>query len=148
MRVDANYIVSGLYQGSEPPTGTILADQGFRLLVLCARGIQPPAAAFPGMRVIHCPLEDDQRSALSESEWRRARGAAVEIAVAMRQGLSVLVTCAAGINRSAVVTALALHELYGYSGRAAADVVRGDRTVIFMNLGMLRQLHALPAVAR
>jgi hypothetical protein len=51
-------IAPGLYQGSKPPFGTELKDLGFDVLVLAAREIQPASVYFPGIEVIHAPIDD------------------------------------------------------------------------------------------
>ena len=47
-----------LYMGGVPSIGYAVRNAGFDVLVLCASEYQPPARDFPGVQVIHCPLED------------------------------------------------------------------------------------------
>ena len=124
--VDATRIASGLYQGGLPPEGQLLYRRGFHTLVLAAKEHQPPAARFPGLRVLHAPL-DDSGTPMSTAEWRIAKAAAERVARAVLSGQRVLITCQQGRNRSGLVTALALHLLTGYAGSACAERVRQHR---------------------
>lgn len=124
--LDCHEIIPGLWQGSAPAHGQDVKDAGFDVLVLCASGHQPSAEEFPGVRVVRAPF-DDHALNLSESEtaWFAAR----QVASALKKRRKVLVTCVAGINRSALVAALAIHERLGYSGKACMELVRGKRWV-------------------
>lgn len=105
--VDATRIVRGLWMGSRPPTGRAVAEAGFDLLVLCAEEYQPPAWQFPGVEVFHAPFDDNDIGPTSE-EQATARHAAERVTDALREERNSLVTCAAGRNRSALVTGLVL----------------------------------------
>jgi hypothetical protein len=101
--IEANRIVSGLYQGSAPPQGPGVAAAGFDALVLCALEYQPPARCFPGAIVLRCPLDDDLTRAVPKGGRRRVIEAGRQIAEILRRGGRVLVTCVAGRNRSGLV---------------------------------------------
>lgn len=105
--LDVTQIVPGLWMGSKPETGHAVSKAGFGLLVLCADQYQPPASHFPGVKVIHAPL-DDSDIRLRPHDEATARAAAKRVADAMRTGSEVLVTCWAGRNRSGLVACLAL----------------------------------------
>ena len=49
------------------------------------------------------------------------------VATCLRRGERVLVTCQAGINRSALVAGLAMVKAYGYAGDQALRAVRANR---------------------
>jgi protein-tyrosine phosphatase len=100
--MDASNIVPRLWVGSRPPLDRDLPE--FDMLVLCAQEIQPARVGF-AKQLLRCPIPD---SALSSDELRRAVAASGHVAQALRGGKRVLVTCAAGLNRSAFVAALAL----------------------------------------
>lgn len=125
---DADYIAPKLYQGSAPPPGPELRARGFDLLVLAAEEIQPPAWAFPGVRVIYAPSDDS--SHIPEST---AHPAAQEVARYLRAGKRVLVTCAAGLNRSGLISALALWYATGRSGRECVAQVQKRRAYALCN---------------
>lgn len=124
--IDASRIAPRLYQGGKPPAGPALAAAGVRVLVLCAKEHQPPAESFPGVRVIHAP-NDDSGPPSSLDEMCGAVEAARLAAAWWRFGARVLVTCAMGLNRSGLVTALILKMLSGDSGRACVERVRSHR---------------------
>lgn len=126
--LDADMIYPGLWQGSLPPDGHVLAEAGFDVLVLCAREYQLEAELFPGVQVLHAPNDDDSSRAMTPSEWRLAQATGRIVANLVRSNKMVLVTCIAGINRSGLVSALAIHHLTGKSGRdCIRDVQRNRR---------------------
>jgi len=125
--IEANRIGPRLYQGSKPPFGRNLQRAGFDILALCALEHQPRARAFPGIEVLHVPLDDADHPP-SELEWRLALGAAKHIALGVRAGRRALVTCMQGRNRSGLVTALSLHFLTGQPGRVCTSYVQQART--------------------
>lgn len=103
MHIDANQIVPRLWQGSEPPQGWHLRRLGVDVLVLCAMEFQPPATKFPGVKVIHAPMNDSEHVPVEE-----AKRAAFLASREHGRGSNVLVCCHMGINRSGLVTALIL----------------------------------------
>jgi hypothetical protein len=125
-QLDADRIVTRIYQGSYPPPGREVARCGFDVLVLCAVELQTPALFFDGVQVIHCPLDDAE---LTAQEWARAQTTARKIAVRLhgRPQSRALITCAAGRNRSGLVTALTLHLITGKSGLQIIEHIRKRR---------------------
>jgi protein-tyrosine phosphatase len=103
-------IVPGLYVGSKPAPGR---HEGIDTIVLAAMEYQPPAELFPGAEVIHVPLDDAPGRPMREDEIVAATKAAERVARRLRAGRRVLVSCAMGLNRSALVAAIAMHEIYG-----------------------------------
>lgn len=102
--MDASNISKRLWVGGKPPFDRDLPE--FDTLVLCAQELQPQPEQLAFKRqVIRVPLPD---SALSTDELRRALAAARHVAVALTDGRRVLVTCRAGLNRSALVASLGL----------------------------------------
>lgn len=99
---------------------------GFHALVLTALEWQIPALEFPGLAVIHAPNNDDG-SPLTRDQLDRALTAARQVVTRLQNGQKVLVTCAAGVNRSGLVSALSLHFLKGWSGDKCIAVVRKRR---------------------
>jgi protein-tyrosine phosphatase len=123
MALDADRVAAEIWQGSLPPKGSTVSDNGFDVLVLSARELQAPARHFPGVRVLHAPLNDD---APTLTELRTAFAAAKAVASAGRSGKKVLVTCAAGRNRSGLIVALSLMML-GMKASQATSLVRAAR---------------------
>lgn len=102
--LDAHLVHTRLWVGSEPPLDRNLPK--FSTLALCAAEIQPQDGDIRfGGRVIRARLHDHKPS---DIEVRQAVGAAALVARELRRGGNVLVTCAAGLNRSALVAGIAL----------------------------------------
>jgi protein-tyrosine phosphatase len=95
--VDADWIAKGLYIGSVPRS-----CGSFDAVVLAAKEYQKLGLLCP---VILAPLDD---SVPSREEIKIALAAAHKVNSLRRNGKRVLVTCAQGRNRSALVAALAL----------------------------------------
>ena len=124
--IDMDEIIPGLYQGYRPPQGAALRRAGVRALVLAAEEHQPSARRFPGVWVLHAPLDDHQRP-LSKTEWGRILGAAQFAARNVLDGRRTLVTCAAGLNRSGIIDACTVSFLTGLSGAEAVELVQFRR---------------------
>lgn len=104
--LDANRVFERLWVGGRPPFDRPL--EHFDVLVLCAAELQPlpPELAFRG-RVIRPRLLDHRPT---DAEVHRAITAGSLVAAELAAGKRVLVTCRAGLNRSALVAGLALIE--------------------------------------
>ena len=126
--LDADEIAPRIWQGSKPPLGQLVAQEGFDTLVLCAREYQPASVYFPGVQVVHAPNDDaPEIYPFTEENLKTAVRASGLAAQAVEKDHRVLVTCAAGINRSGLVVALMLHRLYGLSGSSCIQLVRRRR---------------------
>jgi protein-tyrosine phosphatase len=142
--LDADEILSGLWQGAEPPQGEHLARAGFKVLVLAAQEHQPRSKSFPGLLVVHAPL-DDSGPPPTGDELRIATSAARVVAKQLRDGHKTIVTCHMGINRSGLISALALHFHLGISGADALARVRQRRFGALTNRFFSQYLSPLPA---
>jgi protein-tyrosine phosphatase len=109
--MDASNVATRLWVGAAPPFDRDLPT--FDTMVLCAAELQPERVAFHGL-LIRCPIPDD---ALNQVELTRVLLASMAVANSIARGDRVLVTCAQGLNRSALVAALALHRLTRMSSR-------------------------------
>lgn len=128
MKLDFSEIVPNLYQGGYPGPGSQVAEAGFDILVLSAREYQRSHVYFPGVKVIPAPNNDSPTHfPLTAEDLKIAVRAAFKVAHAVQEGEKVLVTCAAGMNRSGLISALAIHILYGWSGDQCIRVVREKR---------------------
>jgi protein-tyrosine phosphatase len=147
-QLDATKIAPKIYQGSMPPPGTHVRACGFDVLVLMAEtheytdegGYVPGNVSFPGVKVIHAPIDD---GVLSESEWTEAIAAATQTARYVRKGARVLITCRMGRNRSGLVTALTLHMLTRKSGGQIVKHVQMMRSGALTNRSFVRALEGL-----
>jgi protein-tyrosine phosphatase len=138
MNLDAHRIAPKLYQGANPPKGPALKSLGFDTLVLCAMEHQDPASDYPGLKVIHAPM-DDNAWVPRETAMRAAR----EVACEIKAGRRVLVVCHQGRNRSGLVSALALWFM-GKSGVEALWQVQTARPDSLSNQFFARFLFFLP----
>jgi protein-tyrosine phosphatase len=121
---DMSEVVPGLFVGSKPPPGK---HQGVDAIVLAAMEYQPPAHLFPGVEVIHAPLDDAPGRHMREDEIATAAKAAKRVARLLRSGRRVLSTCQMGLNRSSLVAALAMHDVYGMSADEIVSKLRRAR---------------------
>jgi protein-tyrosine phosphatase len=117
-------IIPKLFVGSKPAPGR---HEGIDTIVLAAMEYQPPADLFPGVEVIYVPLDDAPNRPLREDEIADATKAGARVARRLRAGRRVLVTCQMGLNRSALIAALAMHEVYGMSADAIITRLRAAR---------------------
>lgn len=119
--IDASQVAPRLWIGAAPPVDKDLTKVD--LLVLCAREIQPERLAFHG-HILRCPLPDAE---ITNAELHRALDASRRVAQALVSGDRALVTCAIGINRSALVAALALGRITTMGSQQIIDLIRQRR---------------------
>lgn len=117
---NANEVIPGLWQGARPKAG----KYGFDVVVLAADEYQPKDDKFPDAWVVRARLSDVKNP--ETKTWPQAIAAAIEVAQALREGKTALVTCGQGYNRSGLVTALALR-LLDYSVDEAVRLIRAAR---------------------
>jgi len=141
--LNVDQIYPGLWQGAYPPEGGYLASGGFRVLVLCAREIQPRATTFPGLEVVYAPNDDDYDRPITMDETRIAINAAKRVARAIQMGKPTLVTCAMGWNRSGLVNAFALHLLTDKSGPECIAHIQSCRRKSLTNPSFLQVLEGI-----
>jgi protein-tyrosine phosphatase len=122
--VDATQIGPNLFIGSRPPPGRY---RWLGVIALCAKEYQPPSFAFPGVAVLHAPLDDDPTRPMYEHEVWLAVTNAKTVARCLQAGQRVLVTCALGLNRSALISALAMQRAFDMTADEAIDQIRHYR---------------------
>ena len=133
-----------LWQGGFPREPDKLKTMGIDAIVLAAQELQPEKGeSFYGLEIICAPMDDDGASPPSLVEWQRALLAAKRVIELHRDGKTVLVTCRMGLNRSGLVSALAIRRLTGVSGRVAAEQVREYRDGALSNHGFFVVLSKL-----
>lgn len=117
-------VVPGLFVGSKPAPGR---HEDVDVIVLAAEEYQPPADLFPGAEVIHAPFDDDPSRPIRQDEIVTATKAASRVASRLREGHRVLSSCAMGLNRSSLVAALAMHEVWGMGAEEIIERIRQAR---------------------
>lgn len=96
----------------------------YALWVACAEEHNPYYAAHANCLTIWCPLDDCDPPRKGDLE--KAHAASELVSRALYDSGDVLVTCAMGLNRSALVAGLALRNL-GWKGRKIVEVIRMER---------------------
>jgi hypothetical protein len=123
--IDATRLAPKLWIGSAPRPGHHLREAGFDVLVLCAQEYQLPSSHFPGVRIIRCPYDDvPQLDSKTEGLVQRC---ARQVLGELLRGKRVLVTCAAGRNRSGLVAARVLMKLTGASAKVVVPHIQALR---------------------
>jgi protein-tyrosine phosphatase len=136
----ASRIAPRLWQGSVYMLQAGILEQ-FQVLVLCAREIQPTKLPRH-LKVMRCPLVDEERP-FTEREAENIMHTARRAARGLLLGRRTLITCAAGLNRSGVVTATTLHMLTGKPGFECVKIVRRQRQGALFNRAFVESLYAL-----
>jgi hypothetical protein len=142
--VSFNYVTPQIAQGSRPPAGSWLRENGFTAVVFAAYEFQPEPKYYPGVVIVRASL-DDSGSPMTNREWSDALRASAFVATLVKKDHLVYCSCWMGKNRSGLVSALAIHRLTGISGRRAADHVRLRRPGALSNSSFSAALDALPA---
>jgi protein-tyrosine phosphatase len=124
---DASAIAPRLWIGAKPPFDRDLP--GVDLLVLCAIELQPERLGFRG-RVLRCPMPDAE---LDIAQVKMALGASAVVAATIAHGERALVTCAAGLNRSALIVALTLGHLTTMNSERVIAHIRKHRSPHALN---------------
>lgn len=132
LKYDFDHIVDNLYQGAAPPFGDAVAKLGFDTLVLCAKENQREDL-YPGIEIVLAPGDDDVRVERMMRDLPTWQQAAQIVAERVASGKKVLVTCMAGLNRSGMVTALALHQITGWSGKDIVEHIQASRDMALCN---------------
>lgn len=116
--LDASNVFPRIWIGGYPPIDRRLSF--FSMVVLCAREYQPDRVSWDGI-VVRARLDDVPM--IDRADLRDAVGAARLVVDEVRRGGKVLVTCAAGRNRSALVAGMAMLQL---SPRMPAEDVMAE----------------------
>lgn len=127
---DYDQIHTNLYQGSYPKLSKELGDH-FDVVVFTAIEKQPKPAALKAVpktvMVKKFPLDDDPYQPITIQQAAALTELAKELAAYVRSGKRVLITCAMGMNRSGLLTALTLMAATGCTGRNAFTTVQSRR---------------------
>ena len=123
-------ITNQLWIGPAPPQGIQLYRK-FNCLVLAAQEYQPPSDFWQGIDIIYAPLDDNSRR-MTDMEKLIAIQAGQMVAGRILDGENILCTCQAGVNRSALICALAM--VYSMPNRSADYVISKIRKRRIPNL--------------
>lgn len=138
-----NEIFPLLWQGTEPTDPKNVGP--FQVLVLAWGEQQPAWQRFNdnGYEVIAVAMQDDQKT-LRSIDIDLAKAAASMIAKRILAGKSVLVTCGHGRNRSGLINALVLREIFPrWSGKLCMAKVREKRPGALHNPAFAQYLESL-----
>ncbi len=133
----ASNVYPYLWIGPIPPEDHELTD--FAAVVLCAKEYQPPALSFRGP-VWRVRLEDWEVP-LSSADAHAVARAGRAVAKLVANGQHVLVTCFAGLNRSALVVGTALLELGFEPADAVTRIQLNHSLSALNNRAFVRHLH-------
>jgi hypothetical protein len=120
-----NEIIPNLFMGAAPPIN-VDYDKSFGCLVLCAAEYQPSSHCFPGLDVLNCPFTDSAdpiNASMSDLIDRTSR----RVAEMVKSNEPVLVTCLAGLNRSGLVTALAMSKFLKHDINKTIGLIKSNR---------------------
>jgi protein-tyrosine phosphatase len=133
---DASLVAPGLFVGSRPTPGRY---RWLHVLVLCAKEYQPSSSSFPGLTVLHVPL-DDNPLVMHREEVALAISAARTVARYLGAGRTVLASCHQGWNRSGLIAALAMREAFDMDADEAVARVRSARGPAALSNPLFEQL--------
>lgn len=122
--IEAHKVGKNLWVGSAPEDPEAVSKH-FDVLVLASNLHQNifPAKKYPKVTLIKAPMRDDEPST---EESAIALKAGLEVYEHNKAGKRVLVTCQAGVNRSALIAAIAM-VLSGLSADDAITRIRAAR---------------------
>lgn len=133
-KIDASNVAPRLWVGGKvDPTAPLTK---VNVLVLCAKEIQPTDLAFQG-EVLRCPIPDGN---LTLPELQRAVATSSHVANELAAGKTVLVTCAQGRNRSALVASMALGKITRLSADDLIRLMRERRSRYCLSNPHFRQI--------
>lgn len=143
---------SKMYQCGAKEIPSYLANKDIGLLVLSAKEYQPKSLRknpdlFKGVSRVYVPLKDKasfSRPALEDTISRAAQ-ASTHVVNNLSKGNNVLVTCWAGINRSGLISGMALISMLGCTGKEAVRLVRKGRGDIALYNPLFQKILAIYA---
>jgi protein-tyrosine phosphatase len=123
-----DWITREIAQGSYPGLkGT--AFQHADILVLCAEEHQAKTLkAPPGKAIIRLGFDDDTYRPIPPEAGKIFHAHAQQLGKAALSGRKLMITCAMGLNRSGLITALTLMHGYRMRPSEAIKLIRGRRS--------------------
>lgn len=131
------------------------AREPFDVIILCAElreyeyhGLSPQDIANRFRAEVHCSPNDDGERPFTREQATRALQASRLVCKRFQAGKKVLVSCMQGRNRSGLVSALALHRLYGMAGERCIKYIQNKRANALTNPEFNKFLDQLAARER
>lgn len=131
--LDHHMITDRIAQGGlghnprQVPALVELAFSKFDVVVLCAVELQPKVHVPKGKRLMRFPIDDDDYRPLPPEVGLLAHQMGAQLARLARSGKRVLITCAQGVNRSGLITAMTLLYATNLPPKAIVDLIRKKR---------------------
>lgn len=123
---DFDMIAPRIAQGSYPDHPPDAFTE-FDVVVFCAKELQPRNVRHQSHQTaVFVPMDDDPYQPIDSKSGQVLHTVAKKLAAYVQSGKRVLITCAAGMNRSGLVTGLTLIYL-GWSGPDAVRTIRSKR---------------------
>ena len=121
-KLDYSYIAPGIYQGSRPSNSLQLINDKFTVLVLSAVEFQPQDSRYKNIKIIKAPIRDSYD--ITNEEVNKAITCSNAVCKDIVSGGKALITCYMGWNRSGLITAFCLINLYKMNGRQAVNHIK------------------------
>lgn len=121
--LDADRVIRGLYMGGRPEALRELRD--FHVVVFCAEEYQPDFGDPRRTLLIYAPFDDTRTP--SPHEVNIAVRAGERVAELLDRNRRCLVTCYAGLNRSGLVTGIAVRKHTHLPTSETVDLIRAAR---------------------
>lgn len=140
----ASVILPGLYMGDQT-SGVAAANRGFDMVVNLTPNTMGTQPAMKAGATYHAfAISDGPEPIQRAGEINMLHDYAEEAAEVIRRGGSVLIHCAAGLNRSGLLTALIVRQVSRITGHDAAATVRAKREGSLFNQWFSLYLDGLP----
>jgi protein-tyrosine phosphatase len=122
-----NFIVPNIAQGSYPGLKGKAFDHA-DILVLCAEEFQAKNLKAPaGKAIVRLGFDDDIYRPIPPEAGKIFHEHAKHLGAAALAGRRIMITCAMGLNRSGLMTALTLMHGYRMSANDAINLIRARR---------------------
>lgn len=127
-KLDFNWITPNVAQGSYP-SPLEEAFQHADTIVFCAEEKQPRAGRLPpGKRIVKLGFDDDIYRPIPPEVGQIFHAHAHQLAKEVSGGRRVLITCAMGLNRSGLMSALTIMYAYRMRPTEAIQLIRSRRS--------------------
>lgn len=122
-----HWITPNIAQGAYPDP-PLSAFQHADVVVFCAEELQPKIKAPPGKQIVKIGFDDDFYRPIPPEAGQIFHAHGKLLGKLALNGKKVLITCAMGINRSGLMTALTLMHGYRMNPSDAIKLIRARRS--------------------